>query len=343
MKQQETSFDDSQRAYLTTTQKNEYTEEQIIQMFLAVCSRSVNTTRNYWRAVEHFRYFLSYKSLHEVTWRDVQAYQLALAQGIISHSNKPLAPASVAAMIAPLKSLYKWGSDPNIGVFKHNPTTAIRLPTTQITSKRNYLTKAEVGQLLSILQKHSERNYLIGLSLVMLGLRVSELCAITQDHFYTDAVGSTVWLSIKGGKGGKDREVKVPPQLWQLFILYMESSKSSEIRQEHSRSLSAGKEEKPVYRLFPITPRQIERIIRKAGKEAGIEKPLTPHWLRHTNATLALLHGASLQQVQETLGHAHINTTQRYLHTVEQLKKAATDYVEDSLKSFLAVTSIVKK
>jgi len=331
MKQQETSFDDSQRAVIVTTQKSEYSEEQIIRMFLAVCSRSANTTRNYWRAVEHFRYFLSYKSLHEVTWRDVQAYQLALAQGIISHSNKPLAPASIAAMIAPLKSLYKWGSDPNIGFFKQNPTTAIRLPTTQITSKRNYLTKAEVGQLLAMLQQHSQRNYLIGLSLVMLGLRVSELCAIRQDNFYTDAVGLTVWLSIKGGKGGKDREVKVPPQLWQLFTLYMESSHS---REEQRINLTVSKEEKLMQRLFPITPRQIERIIRKAGKEAGIEKPLTPHWLRHTNATLALLHGASLQQVQETLGHAHINTTQRYLHTVEQLKKAATDYVEDSLQTF---------
>ncbi|WP_200761008.1 tyrosine-type recombinase/integrase [Effusibacillus dendaii] len=84
--------------------------------------------------------------------------------------------------------------------------------------------------------------------------------------------------------------------------------------------------------IFPITVRQVERIIQKAREQIKLKKKVTPHWLRHTSATLAILHGASLQQVQETLGHSRITTTQRYLHTVEQMEKAAPDYVEDYLK-----------
>uniref|UniRef100_UPI00384A7E78 tyrosine-type recombinase/integrase n=1 Tax=Effusibacillus dendaii TaxID=2743772 RepID=UPI00384A7E78 len=91
----------------------------------------------------------------------------------------------------------------------------------------------------------------------------------------------------------------------------------------------------PDQRIFPLTVRQVERIIQKAREQSNIQKKVSPHWLRHTNATLALLHGASLQQVQETLGHAQITTTQRYLHTVEQMKKAAPDFVEDYLKDIL--------
>jgi integrase/recombinase XerD len=105
--------------------------------------------------------------------------------------------------------------------------------------------------------------------------------------------------------------------------------------QEHARRLAKGHEPDPELKLFAITPRQIERIIKQAGIASGIQKQPTPHWLRHTNATLALLQGASLQQVQETLGHSHINTTQRYLHTVEQMKKAAPDFVQDCLMEFM--------
>jgi site-specific recombinase XerD len=75
--------------------------------------------------------------------------------------------------------------------------------------------------------------------------------------------------------------------------------------------------------------------MQKTRDQSGLTKEPTPHWLRHTNATLALLHGASLQQVQNNLGHAHMNTTQRYLHTIEQLNKAAPDYVEECFTDML--------
>jgi integrase/recombinase XerD len=104
---------------------------------------------------------------------------------------------------------------------------------------------------------------------------------------------------------------------------------------EHAQSLTECNDPDPDLLLFPITSRQIQRIIREAGERCHLSKKPTPHWLRHTNATLALLQGASLQQVQESLGHSHINTTQRYLHTVEQLKKAAPDFVQDCLQEFI--------
>lgn len=300
-----------------------YSDDQIVQMFLATCIRSHNTYKNYFRAIQRFRAFISYKPLGNVSWREIEAFKLSLARGGWGGSGMPLAPASVAAFIAPLKALYKWGSDSNIGLFKHNPTSNIRLPAVPQNSRRRFLTKSEVGRLLNQLKNQGLRDYLIGLSLVTLGLRVSELRAIRWEDFYTDSAESSVWLNVKGAKGGKNRDVKIPGKLWSMYMEY------AQWVSKHSKGNRDS-------RLFPLSSRQIERIIKAAGEKSNIEKKLTPHWLRHTNATLALLNGASLQQVQETLGHTHINTTQRYLHTVEQLKKAAPDYVEECLSDFIA-------
>ncbi|BCJ87076.1 tyrosine-type recombinase/integrase [Effusibacillus dendaii] len=298
----------------------EYSDEQIIGMFLATRQRSKYTLRNYMRAIVQFRQFIAFKPLREVTWKEIEMFKISLEQGFCNKKYRPLAPATVASMIDPLRSLYKWGSDPNIGVFPHNPTTSVHTPKVPVTSKSHYLTKREVAHLINQLKKQGYRDYLIGLTLVLLGLRVSELVSIRWGHFHTDPSETTVWLTVVEGKGGKQREVKVPRTLWNLF------------RQLPFYSQQQEKDRDANQLLFPLTIRQVERIIQRAREQGKLGKKVTPHWLRHTNATLALLRGASLQQVQETLGHSQITTTQRYLHTVEQMKKSAPDFVEDYLK-----------
>jgi len=297
--------------------KEEITDEQIVSMFLkANCVESVFTFRNYKRAIERFRQFLGDKPLSKVTWRDIEVYKIGLSEGYLSPRQKPLSPASVANFLAPLRSLYRWGSDPNIGLLSGNPTTCIRSPKVPVNSRNHYLTKKESVQLLHALKSSGDRDYLIGLTLLLLGLRVSELTKIKWEDFHFDPAGLSSWLTVVDGKGGKQREVKVPKKLWNRFTALFSN-------------LS------PEQRIFPLTTRQVERILQKARVQCKMSKAPTPHWLRHTNATLALLSGASLQQVQENLGHAHINTTQRYLHTLEQLNKAAPDFVEDCFKDVL--------
>jgi len=311
-----------------------YSDEQIVDMFLSICCRSSYTYRNYRNAIERFRHFVSFKPLGQVSWREIEAYKIGLMKGYCSVSGKPLSQATVAGLIAPLRSLYKWGSDPNIALFPHNPTTCVRLPKIPVSSKNHYLTRQEIGKLLEQLGSQGLRDYLIGLTLILLGLRVSELVAIRGNHFFADPLGTSVWLTVENGKGGKSREVKVPDRLCQLITQYMDERRGS-----GAVGAWAGEADwmRSDARLFPLSTRQVERIIRGACEKIRLEKKVTPHWLRHTNATLALLNGATLQQVQENLGHSHINTTQRYLHTVRQIKKAAPDYVEDSLRDYLQV------
>ncbi|RKP48980.1 recombinase XerC [Cohnella endophytica] len=311
---------------LSGEQNGDFNDDQIVDMFLSACGLSEPSQLSYKRALYFFRSFVSHLLLKNVTWREVEAYKLGLIRGTISRSGKPLAPASVSALIAPVKSFYRWGSDPNVGLLPRNPTSSVRLPQVKVTSKKHYLTRNEVQSLLTALQRQNLRNYLIGLSLVTLGLRVSELSNLSWGDFHTDPAGMSVWLNVVNGKGGKTRDVKVPMGLWSIFEDY----------RAHTGNVAAPLTEDKA-KVFKITARQIERIIQEAGKISILSKRPTPHWLRHTNATLALLKGATLQQVQESLGHTHINTTQRYLHTVEQIKKAAPDFVEEMLNDFIAL------
>ncbi|WP_168120626.1 tyrosine-type recombinase/integrase [Paenibacillus sp. HB172176] len=297
-------------------------DNQMIQSFLAGYHRP-NTIRNYERALRCFRAFIGTKRLRDVTWHDLERYKTALLRG--TKTNKPLTASALASLISPLRSFYKWGSNVNIGLFDHNPSSCIKLPKVQVTSENHFLTQRELMELLAYLHDRNLREWMMVLYMVILGLRVSELVGMKWSDFHTDITESSAWLTIVDGKGGKNRQVKMPDSLWKLH-------NDVRIRRSMKHSKEKANDEN---RIFPITSRQVERIVNRACKSCGITKKVTPHWLRHTNATLALLNGASLQQVQHTLGHVQINTTQRYMHTVELMKKSAPDFVADSMQNMM--------
>ena len=65
---------------------------------------------------------------------------------------------------------------------------------------------------------------------------------------------------------------------------------------------------------MPVTPNYIWRRVVRAANRAGITRPISPHWFRHAHASHALENGATVKEIQATLGHVDISTTGRYLH-----------------------------
>ena len=66
-----------------------------------------------------------------------------------------------------------------------------------------------------------------------------------------------------------------------------------------------------------LTPRSVQKLVRRYALEAGLDAPVHPHTLRHTFATHLLDGGADLRVVQELLGHASPTTTQIYTHVTQ--------------------------
>jgi integrase len=76
-----------------------------------------------------------------------------------------------------------------------------------------------------------------------------------------------------------------------------------------------------------ITPKAIWHIVKSAAVRAGIQK-LAPHDLRRTCARLCHLAGGELDQIQFLLGHASVQTTERYLGCKQKLRHAVNDAIE---------------
>jgi integrase/recombinase XerD len=136
------------------------------------------------------------------------------------------------------------------------------------------------------------------------GLRVSELVSVADPDL--DAKERLVRVV---GKGNKERIVPVGDVALAMVKRYMKGVRSSITRGKLSGDI-----------LFlsmkgrPLTRYAVWKILRFYVRQAGIEKPVSPHTLRHSFATHLLEGGADLRSVQELLGHADISTTQIYTH-----------------------------
>jgi integrase/recombinase XerC len=137
------------------------------------------------------------------------------------------------------------------------------------------------------------------------GLRVDECCRLDVDDL--DRGQGTVRVQ---GKGGKERVVPVGELALAAVARYL-CDRTGE-RGPLFRNRRGGR----------LTSRSAHRIVRARAREAGLDRRVSPHVLRHTFATHMLGEGADLRLIQELLGHSRLSTTQRYTHvSPEQLMR----------------------
>jgi site-specific recombinase XerD len=147
------------------------------------------------------------------------------------------------------------------------------------------------------------------------GMRVSELANLQRDQINLNKDEFTV-----RGKGDKTRVVFLSQSARNWLKKYLELRKDESpfmfVRHDRAATMKNDKD------TGPLTPRSIERLVKRYALAAGIPKDISPHSLRHSFATDLLMNGADLRSVQVMLGHSSITTTQIYTHvTNKQLKE----------------------
>jgi len=159
----------------------------------------------------------------------------------------------------------------------------------------NVLSREEVFSMLVCL-KNIKHSCVIAI-IYSCGLRREEVLGIKVEDINSDRL----MIKIRDAKGNKDRFVQLAK-----FTL--------EITRKYNR-LYRPKEwlfESPTGGQYSAS--SIEKIIKKAGREAGITRNVYPHLLRHSFATHHLEQGTDLRHIQEWLGHSSIKTTEIYTH-----------------------------
>ena len=135
------------------------------------------------------------------------------------------------------------------------------------------------------------------------GLRVSELCRLRLDDLHPDE-GFLRCL----GKGNKVRVVPVGDSAWQALNRYLADVRPGLAMRTNPREVFLTRFGKAFSR------KTVWAMIVSCARRADIDKPVSPHTLRHSFATHLLANGAPLRVIQEMLGHADIATTQIYTH-----------------------------
>jgi integrase/recombinase XerD len=145
------------------------------------------------------------------------------------------------------------------------------------------------------------------------GLRVSELCGLKMSNVNFQNGIITLY-----GKGNKQRSVPVSRLALRYLNDYIHGARGK--NPGHNTSyLFLNRSGKPVTRNYFF------QQVKKYAAQAGIERKVSPHTLRHCFATHLLEHGADLRAVQEMLGHTNIATTQIYTEVSSERIRSAYD------------------
>ena len=253
------------------------------RQFLTSRRYSANTVKTYTEALSVFIRFMGSKAPAQWSLADIQHFNNAyiLKNGhSVSYQNQ---------MVNAIKLFLRVTENRHIKIEDiHRPRPEHRLP--------NVLSKEEVK---AILQAHSNIKHKAMLSLIYAcGLRCGELLSLTPQS--VDSHRNV--LLIKNAKGNKDRVAPLSEKIIAMLRDYY-------IAYKPKHYLFEGQQPGTAY-----DSRSLQQVLKQALAKAGIQKPVTLHWLRHSYATHLLEAGTNLRYIQEILGHKSPKTTQIYTH-----------------------------
>ena len=250
------------------------------------------TQLDYVRAVRTFTKHLG-RSPDSATVEDLRNYQLHLVDHGIS-------PASLNSAISGLKFFF--------GVTLSHPELVAKLQPVHLPRKLPVILSPDEVKRLIAAAGNLKHQTALALAYAT-GLRVNEIVTLKVG----DIDSQRMTLRVEQGKGQKDRYAMLSPVLLERLRVWWRVARAQ------GKMLDGGW-------LFPgqnpvqhLSARQLNRAIHAAADEAGIEKRISMHSLRHAFATHLLEQHVDIRLIQVLLGHKKLETTSIYTHVATDL------------------------
>jgi len=259
------------------------------------------TQRNYIMFVRSFASFLG-RSPDTATAEDVRRFQ-------VHQTESGVQPPTVNCSVSALRFLFTVTLDrPDLSRRLVLVRQARKLPTV--------LSVEEVGRLLEAAPgpKHKAA---LGTAYGA-GLRVSEVVALKTG----DIDSTRMLIRVEQGKGRKDRNAMLSPQLLELLRQWWREGRRRGVMLPQGW-LFPGRSS-----LEPLSTRQLNRVVHEAAEAAGIKKRVSPHTLRHSFATHLLEQDVDIRVIQVLLGHSKLDTTALYARVATKTIRSVTGPLE---------------
>ncbi|MCU7940492.1 MAG: site-specific integrase [gamma proteobacterium symbiont of Bathyaustriella thionipta] len=263
-----------------------------------------HTQTDYIRAVKKLAEFLG-KPITSATKEDMRRFQLHLAE-------TRTAPGTINTTISGVRFLFQVSLDDRevVRPLSHVPQPR-KLPVV--------LTVEEVTRLIDAATPKYQAAFSIAYGA---GLRISEIVVLKT----SDIDSERMCIHVEQGKGSKDRYALLSPVLLEKLRDWWRYGKA------HHYLLKGGWLFPGQNPINPMSTRTLSRVCLAAAHDAGIEKRVTMHLLRHSFATHLLEQKVDIRVIQVLLGHSKLETTSIYTHVATDLLSKVISPL-DSVKS----------
>lgn len=275
------------------------------------------TIRNYKHYLSRFILWMEAEGIHEglkdINPDVIRSFRVYLSN-LPGENKATMSRRTQGYHVIAMRSFLKWLIKNDANVMAPDKIDLPKVEERQV----KFLNGEQVDRLLnspSLSTIQGKRDKAILEVLFSTGLRVSELVKLDREKIDMDRKEFGII-----GKGGRARVVFLSSRAVDWLIKYLSE------RDDHFKPLfirHKGKMDPTTPdEKMRLTPRSIQRLIKKYSHKIKLPVEVTPHVMRHSFATDLLNAGADIRSVQEMLGHKNISTTQIYTHvTNKQLKE----------------------